>query len=36
MEKIIEVNHLSFGYDENILTIDDISFHIQKGSYTKF
>ena len=34
MEKIIEVNHLSFGYDENILTIDDISFHIQKGSYT--
>lgn len=32
--KIIEVNHLSFGYDENILTIDDISFHIQKGSYT--
>lgn len=34
MEKIIEVKHLSFGYDENILTIDDISFHIQKGSYT--
>lgn len=34
MENIIEVKHLSFGYDENILTLDDISFHIQKGSYT--
>ena len=34
MEKIIEVKHLSFGYDEDILTIDDISFQIQKGSYT--
>lgn len=34
MEKIIEVKHLSFGYDEDILTVDDISFQIQKGSYT--
>ena len=34
MEKIIELKHLSFGYDEDILTIDDISFQIQKGSYT--
>ena len=34
MEKIIEVKHLSFGYDEDILIIDDISFQIQKGSYT--
>ena len=34
MENIIEVKHLSFAYDENILTLDDISFHIQKGSYT--
>ena len=34
MEKIIEVKHLSFGYDEDISTIDDISFQIQKGSYT--
>ena len=34
MEKIIEVKHLSFGYDEDMLTIDDISFQIQKGSYT--
>ena len=34
MEKIIEVKHLSFGYHEDILTIDDISFQIQKGSYT--
>lgn len=34
MEKIIEMKHLSFGYDEDILTIDDISFQIQKGSYT--
>lgn len=34
MEKIIDVQHLSFGYDEDILTIDDISFSIEKGSYT--
>ena len=34
MEKIINVQHLSFGYDENTLTIDDISFSIEKGSYT--
>ena len=34
MEKIINVQHLSFGYDEDTLTIDDISFTIEKGSYT--
>lgn len=34
MEKIIDVQHLSFGYDEDTLTIDDISFTIEKGSYT--
>ncbi len=34
MEKIINVQHLSFGYDEDTLTIDDISFSIEKGSYT--
>ena len=34
MEKIIDVRHLSFGYDEDTLTIDDISFSIEKGSYT--
>lgn len=32
--KIIDVQHLSFGYDEDTLTIDDISFSIEKGSYT--
>ena len=34
MEKIIDVQHLSFGYDEDTLTIDDISFTIEKGLYT--
>lgn len=34
MEKIIDVQHLAFGYDEDTLTIDDISFSIEKGSYT--
>ena len=34
MEKIIDVQHLSFGYDEDTLTIDDISISIEKGSYT--
>ncbi len=34
MKKIIDVQHLSFGYDEDTLTIDDISFSIEKGSYT--
>lgn len=34
MEKIINIQHLSFGYDEDTLTIDDISFSIEKGSYT--
>lgn len=34
MEKIIDVQHLSFGYDEDTLTIDDISFSIEKGTYT--
>lgn len=34
MKKIIDVQHLSFGYDEDTLTIDDISFSIEQGSYT--
>ena len=34
MEKIIDVQHLSFGYDEDTLTTDDISFSIEKGSYS--
>ena len=34
MEKIIDVQHFSFGYDEDTLTIADISFTIEKGSYT--
>lgn len=34
MEKIIEIKHLSFEYEEGSKTIEDISFEIQKGSYT--
>lgn len=34
MEKIIEVKDLTFEYEDNDKTIDHISFHIQKGSYT--
>lgn len=34
MEKIIEVKDLTFEYEENAKTIDNISFHISKGSYT--
>ncbi len=34
MEKIIEVKDLTFEYEDNAKTIDHISFHIQKGSYT--
>ena len=30
MEKIINVQHLSFGYDEDTLTIDDISVYYRK------
>ncbi len=34
MENIIEINDLSFEYEENSKTIDHISFKIKKGSYT--
>ena len=34
MEKIIELKNLSFEYNEGLKTIDNISFDIEKGSYT--
>ncbi|WP_270639510.1 energy-coupling factor transporter ATPase [Longibaculum muris] len=34
MEKIIEIKDLSFEYKEGIKTIDNISFSIEKGTYT--
>ena len=34
MEKIIEIKNLSFEYSEGSKTIDNISFDIEKGSYT--
>ena len=34
MNNIIKVDHLSFEYEEGLKTIDDISFQIEKGSYT--
>lgn len=34
MENIIEIKNLSFEYSEGSKTIDDISFEIEKGSYT--
>lgn len=34
MENIIRVKNLSFEYNEGEKTIDDISFEIEKGSYT--
>ena len=34
MENIIEVRNLSFEYEENHNTIDNISFNIKKGTYT--
>lgn len=34
MENIIEVDHLSFEYEEGSQTIRDLSFCIKKGSYT--
>ncbi len=34
MENIIEVKNLTFCYDEDVKTIDNISFTIKKGSYT--
>ena len=34
MEKIIEIKNLSFEYSEGLKTIDNISFDIEKGSYT--
>ena len=34
MEKIIEIKELSFEYKEGVKTIDNISFSIEKGTYT--
>lgn len=34
MEKIIEIKDLSFEYKEGVKTIDNISFSIEKGTYT--
>lgn len=34
MEKIIEIKDLSFEYETGVKTIDNISFNIEKGSYT--
>ena len=34
MENIIKVKDLSFEYEDNLKTIDHISFNIKKGSYT--
>jgi energy-coupling factor transport system ATP-binding protein len=34
MDNIIEVKNLSFEYREDLKTIDNISFHIPRGSYT--
>ncbi|MCD7808164.1 MAG: energy-coupling factor transporter ATPase [Erysipelotrichaceae bacterium] len=34
MENIIEVKNLTFCYEEDVKTIDNISFSIEKGSYT--
>lgn len=31
---MIKIEHLKFKYDEHILAIDDVSFNIEKGSYT--
>ena len=32
--KKIEIEHLSFSYDEQIKALDDVSFSIEEGSYT--
>lgn len=34
MSAMIEIEDLSFEYEENAKTIDDISFSVEKGSYT--
>ena len=34
MSKAIEVKNLKYRYSDDSLTIDDISFSIEKGSYT--
>ena len=34
MDNIIEVRNLTFEYEENLHTIDNISFNIKKGTYT--
>ncbi|MBO6047771.1 MAG: energy-coupling factor transporter ATPase [Erysipelotrichaceae bacterium] len=31
---IIEVNHVTFGYEENKKVLKDVSFKVEKGSYT--
>lgn len=31
---ILEVSHLKFAYEEGIPTIDDVSFHVEEGTYT--
>ena len=36
MNNIIEVKNLSFEYEENMRTIDNISFCIKEGTYTTF
>ena len=34
MTKSIEIKNLFFEYDENLNTIDDVSFDVENGSYT--
>ena len=34
MDKIVEIKHLCFEYEENLKTIDDVSLNIDSGSYT--
>lgn len=34
MAKSIEIKNLFFEYDENLKTIEDVSFSVEKGSYT--
>ena len=34
MKNIIEVKNLTFEYEENLRTIDNISFSIKEGTYT--
>ena len=34
MDKIVEIKHLCFEYEENLKTIDDVSLNIDSGNYT--